>query len=298
MTDSEKKWTPGVAPVAVVMISLNEAHNLEGVLNNLKGWAQEVHLVDSCSTDQTIDIALRYGVNVVQRKFKGFGDQWNFAINSSPIKAPFTMKLDPDERLSDELKAEILDLILKKPENSAFLVPIRLFFMGTRLPSVLILTRLWKTGAVHFSNVEANEHALTDGSVGVLNKEIEHHDSPSLDHWVTKQNRYTTTEAISQFQGQKFSVSPSLFGGKLARRMWLKKYFWKFPGRFVLLFLYHYFYIGAWKSGKVGWIWSHLRTEVYRMWEYKFFEINRTGRLPTQIPSHAGSPDPRVKFYE
>ena len=104
---SSSVWQPGVAPVAVVMISLNEAHNMEAVLENLKGWAQEVFLVDSYSQDETVDIALRYGVHVVQRSFRGFGDQWNFALRELPITAPWTMKLDPDERLSDELKANI-----------------------------------------------------------------------------------------------------------------------------------------------------------------------------------------------
>ena len=102
-----KEWEPGIAPVAVVMISLNEEHNLEEVFKNLKGWAQEVFLVDSYSKDKTIDIALKHGVNVVQRKFKNFGDQWNFAL-TLPISAQWTMKLDPDERISKELKSSII----------------------------------------------------------------------------------------------------------------------------------------------------------------------------------------------
>ena len=88
-------WQPGIAPVAVVMISLNEANNMEAVLENLKGWAQEVFLVDSYSQDETVDIALRHGVQVVQRGFHGFGEQWNFALEQLPITAHWTMKLDP-----------------------------------------------------------------------------------------------------------------------------------------------------------------------------------------------------------
>ena len=104
-------WEPGILPVAVVMISLNEAHNLEAVLQNLSGWAQEVFLVDSYSADDTIDIALKHGVQVVQRRFRGFGDQWNFALRELPITAPWTMKLDPDERLTDELKVSIESMV-------------------------------------------------------------------------------------------------------------------------------------------------------------------------------------------
>ena len=296
---ADNKWQAGAAPVAVIMISLNEAHNMEAVLCNLKGWAQEVFLVDSCSADETVDIALRHGVHVVQHKFKGFGDQWNFALQNLPITAPWTMKLDPDERLSDDLKEEILELCRKgSAPFKAFSIPIRLHFIRKRLPSVLRLTRLWKTGSIQFSNVKANEHVLVDGGIGQLHSEIEHWDSPNLDHWVTKQNRYTTAEAISQYEGQTFSVQPRFWGDALQRRMWFKRHFWKFPGRYVLLFLYHLLVVGAWRAGKVGWIWSHLRTEVYRQWEYKRYEIEATGRLPVRIPTQAGAPDARVPFYD
>src|SRR5574343_772797 len=111
--NKESQWTAGSAPVAVVMISLNESHNMREVLENLKGFAQEVILVDSYSIDDTVSIAPEYGVRVVQRKFRGFGDQWNFAINALPISAPWTMKIDPDERLSDELKNNICRAIEK-----------------------------------------------------------------------------------------------------------------------------------------------------------------------------------------
>ena len=82
------------------MIARNEAHNMEAVLDNIAGWAKEVFLVDSYSTDATVDIAVKHGVYVVQRRFRGFGDQWNFALSALPISAPWTMKLDPDERLT------------------------------------------------------------------------------------------------------------------------------------------------------------------------------------------------------
>lgn len=290
-------WTAGTAPVAVVMISLNEAHNMEEVLHNLKGWAQEVFLVDSCSADDTVGIALRHGVHVVQRRFRGFGDQWNFALEHLPIQAPWTMKLDPDERLTETLKAEI-ELSARGSDYGAFRVPIRLYFMRTRLPSVLRLTRLWRTGSARFSNVQANEHAHPSGAEGELRAELMHMDSPDLDHWLTKQNRYTTAEAVSQSQGQDLAADPRLFGSALERRMWIKRHFWKLPGRYVLLFLYHLLVVGAWRAGRVGWIWARLRTEVYRLWEYKRFEIEHMHRLPLKIPLHPGAPDPRVPFYD
>ena len=289
-----KVWPPGSAPVAILMISLNEAHNLEDVLQNLSGWAQEVFLVDSYSVDNTIDIALKHGVQVVQRRFSGFGAQWNFALQELPITAPWTMKLDPDERLTDELKSSIEDMI-RRGTQDGIIIKRRLWFMGALLPVEQPILRVWRTGLCSFTDVAVNEHPLIDGKIGVAEGLLEHRDSPDLDHWITKQNRYTTAEAISQFEGRALALPPRFFGSALQRRMWLKRHFWKIPGRYLILFLYHLLILGAWQAGRVGWIWARLRTEVYRLWEYKSYEMERQGHVPVKIPAHPGTPDPRVK---
>ena len=116
-------------------------------MQNLHGWAQEVFLVDSYSRDDTVDIALRHGVYVVQRPFKGFGDQWNFALRRLPISAPWTMKLDPDERLTDALKAN-LDAAIRHTDANGFSLERRLWLMGRKLPVRQRLVRVWRTGPV------------------------------------------------------------------------------------------------------------------------------------------------------
>ena len=290
-------WQSGVAPVAVVMISLNEGHNMEEVCRNLAGWAQEVFLVDSYSQDDTVDIALRHGVHVVQRPFRGFSDQWNFALRQLPINAPWTMKLDPDERITEELKREI-SAALVQTDNDAFLLKIRLFFMGRSLPIRLSLLRLWRTGRASFSDVLANEHARVSGSEGHLSFDIEHHDSPDLDHWLQKQNRYTTAEAINLVNEPSFADTPRLMGTALQRRMWLKKNFYRVPGRYLLFFLYYWLIKGTWRTGWVGFVWARLRSDVMRLIEYKLREIEITGHIPANRHYGPGKPDPRVRQYE
>ena len=198
--ENEPYWKPGSVAVAVVMISLNEAHNMEGVLQNLKGWAQEVFLVDSYSSDSTVDIALGHGVSVVQRLFRGFGDQWNFALRELPITAPWTMKLDPDERLTDRLKMTIAREVTRG-EATAIALCRRLWFMGKPLPVKHYLVRVWKTGSCRFSDVLVNEHPIVDGPVRRISGYLDHHDSPDLHHWVDKQNKYSTAEALMHVRG-------------------------------------------------------------------------------------------------
>lgn len=289
-------WQPGSAPIAVVMISLNEGHNMAAVLDNLKGWAHEVFLVDSYSTDETLDIALAAGVHVVQRSFSGFGNQWNFALDQLPITAPWTMKLDPDERIDDQLKHEIEHAVVRN-DIDGLEMERRLWFMSKPLPIRHLLVRAWRTGRCRFTDVKVNEHPLVEGKIGRVSGNLEHHDSPDLEHWLDKQNKYTTAEAISTYRGQRFAVEPRLFGSGLQRRMWIKKHYMKFPFRYVAMFLYHYLVMGAWRAGWVGYAWSRLRCDVYRLWEYKLKEIRITGRLPLKRPGGVGEPDQRVPQY-
>jgi glycosyltransferase involved in cell wall biosynthesis len=283
-------------PLSVVMITLNEAHNLEAVLDNIQGWAEQVFIVDSHSSDETVDIALRRGVHVVQRPFSGFGVQWNFALEQLPITSKWTMKLDPDERLSDDLKISITDAI-ELEEAEAFSVTRRLWFMGRPLPICQDLIRIWRTGTCKFTDVLVNEHPIVDGKVGILTGHLEHHDSPDLQHWYHKQNKYTSAEAITSYRGLELAAKPRIFGMSIERRMWLKKNFFRIPFRYSSLFAYNYLIKGTWRAGRVGYIWSKLRVEVYRAREYKLYEMRITGREPLDLNRAAGEPDLRVRQY-
>jgi hypothetical protein len=147
--------------------------------------------------------------------------------------------------------------------------------------------------------VLVNEHPLVDGAtIGHLKGDLEHYDSPSLEHWLDKQNRYSSAEARSIVSGARLSDEQKLFGTSLERRMWLKKNFKHFPLRFRALFWAHYLGQGAWRGGREGLIWARLRVDVQRMIEYKVIELRRNGPEPLPAPVRpAGVPDPCVPQY-
>jgi glycosyltransferase involved in cell wall biosynthesis len=294
---SQNSWHPGCAPVAVVMLSLNEGHNMEAVCRNLSGWAQEVFLVDSYSRDMTVDIALRFGVHVVQRRFRGFGDQWNFALANLPVGARWTMKLDPDERLSDDLK-RCLARALESESADALSMNRRLWLMGRPLPITQSVVRVWRTGLCRFSDVAVNEHPIIDGQVRSVPGELDHHDSPNLHHWLEKQNHYTTVEAEMAYRGAALAVAPRLLGTALERRMWLKRGFRHLPFRHQLFFIYHWIWLGAWRAGYVGYVWARLRSDVMRFIEYKRREMELSGGVRPRVVSGVGVPDPRVQQFD
>lgn len=288
-------WRAGPVPIAVVMITLNEAHNLSAILENLRGWASEVYLLDSYSSDKTVDIALEFGVGVKQKKFLGFGDQWNSALKAFPIRSPWTMKLDPDERLTPELKSSIARAIVQESTAEAYTIKRRLWFMGKPLNYEQRLIRIWRTGRCQFSNVTVNEHPLIDGETAELNGLIEHLDSPTLEHWLEKQNKYSSAEARRMFDAGALSDSPKLFGSKFQRRMWAKAYFYRIPGRYFLLTLYYLFWQGLWRSGFEGLTFATLRVFVMRLRYAKFREMQTTGLLESDVRAGRREPDARVE---
>ena len=288
----EQTWPRGEAPVAVIMLTLNEAHNMDEVLANLRGWAREVFVVDSFSTDETAQLAVRHGARVVQRRFCGFGDQWNFALRELPVTAPWTMKLDPDERLTDGLKESIVTQTLADvPSVAGLSFDRRVHFMGQSLPVRQPVVRVWRTGSCRFTDAAVNEHPIIDGVVRRVAGILEHCDSPNLEHWLDKQNRYSSAEALTSFSEPAPEGEARLFGAPFQRRLWLKRHFRKLPFRYSLLFLHHLLIQGAWRGGRIGWQWAWLRCFVYRMHEYKLRELRMRG-LPEHVPGKQVTIDP------
>jgi hypothetical protein len=279
------------------MISLNEAHNMRAMIENLSGFAQEVFLVDSFSADETVELALAGDVCVVQRRFRGFGDQWNFALDNLPITAPWTMKVDPDERLTDELKHSIRTAI-EADQVDALVVHRSLWFMGRRLHIGQDILRVWRTGSCRFSDVLVNEHPIVQGRILKVGGVLEHHDSPNLHHWIEKQNAYSTAEALAAWRGDALSAQPRLFGSPLERRMWLKRNFFRMPFRNTAMKFYCLVVKGAWRAGRVGFIWSSLRADVYRMRKMKLTEMELTGQGYASPPTRLGSPHPGVQQFD
>ena len=282
--------------LAVVMITLNEGHNLERSFKNLKGWADEIFVVDSYSQDKTVDICLQHNIPVIQKPFLNFGDQWNFALNSLKIKSNWVMKIDPDEFLSDDLKHSI-KLNINKGNFDGFYVNRRLWFMNRPLPINQKILRVWRKGTCKFTNSLVNEYPIVHGLLSECKGEMRHYDSPNLEHWISKQNKYTSAEALASFNKLGLADKPLLFGHTLQRRMFIKKIFYKIPFRYIFLFLYHYIFLGAFREGYIGYIWANLRCDVYRMTEYKVRELNTIGEIDTSLHLGPGKPDPRCKQF-
>ena len=182
-------------PLSVVIIALNAEPRIEACLKST-AFADEIIVVDSGSTDGTTEIARRHGAKVIHQEWLGFGRQKRFAVNQATH--PWVLSLDVDERVSDELRENILKE-MKGPRYLAYRMPRRNRFMGRWLkhgegyPDWSL--RLFHRDHAAWSDDPVHEKVVTETPVGRLRGDLLHESENGIADYLAKQNRYTTLQA-------------------------------------------------------------------------------------------------------
>jgi len=162
--------------ISVVIITYNEEKRLEAALNSVKDIASEIIVVDSYSTDGTLQVAKQFSDHVYKRKWTNYADQKNFA--NSKASFPWILSLDADERLSPELAEEIQGLLDLEPDCSAFSMPRQAFYLGKWIrhsgwyPDRK--TRLFLKDRTYWEGEYIHESLVVDGEISKLNGSIRH----------------------------------------------------------------------------------------------------------------------------
>jgi len=125
--------------ISAVIITFNEEKRLEPALKSLAGLVSEIVVVDSFSTDGTVKLAKKYTNKVFQRKWTDYTDQKNYANTRTSF--PWILSLDADERISPELRKEILEIKKEEPECDGFSIPRQVYYLGTMDPSFRMVSR-------------------------------------------------------------------------------------------------------------------------------------------------------------
>jgi glycosyltransferase involved in cell wall biosynthesis len=181
-----------IEQVTPLILTWNEEANLERTLSALR-WAREILIVDSFSTDRTLEIAASFSnVRVLQRVFDHFADQCNFGLQQ--IATPWTFSIDADYVCPPELMAELVSL---ETVFDAWDVRFRYCVYGTALRSTLYPPRvvLHKTTQVCYVRDGHAHRVSIDGRVGHLTSAIYHDDRKPLSRWLSSQIRYSVLEA-------------------------------------------------------------------------------------------------------
>lgn len=195
-------------PVSAVIISLNAATQIEACLKSAV-FADEIVVVDSGSSDGTVEIAKRYGARVIHQDWLGFGKQKQFAV--SQVSHNWVLCLDTDERVSDELRASI-ETTLREPKFHAYRMPRCNRFMGRWLkhgegyPDWSL--RLFDRNFANWSDDPVHEKIVCAGVAGRLKGDLLHESAEDLVAYIDKQNRYTTLQAEELFaRGKRGGVA-------------------------------------------------------------------------------------------
>jgi glycosyltransferase involved in cell wall biosynthesis len=198
-------------PLSVAIITRNAASQLDGCLASV-AFADEIVVVDSGSTDRTVELAARRGARVIAREWLGFGPQKQFAVASA--SHDWVLCLDADERLSDALRESILDE-LKAPRGLVYAMPRCNRFLGRWLrhgegyPDWSV--RLFHRAHARWSDDAVHEKILTGQPVRRLHGDLLHDSAETLEKYLDKQNRYTTLQAeVLRSAGRRASVAQLL----------------------------------------------------------------------------------------
>ena len=255
--------------VTVVLLTYNEEVNIAQALDSVIGWARAVYVLDSYSTDRTLDIARGRGVVIYQHRFTDYAAQRQHALDALPIATEWTLFLDADEWLPGDLRAEISALIQRRPPENGFFVRWRLIWMGRWIrrgyyPSWIL--RLFRTGTARCEARSVGEHLVVDGATGRLTRHFIHEDRKGIAAWIDKHNGYATREAVEllvRAQGADAQRMPGrLFGSQRERTRWLRDRVWsRLPPllRPFLYFLYRYAIRGGFLDGREALIYHFLQ---------------------------------------
>jgi glycosyltransferase involved in cell wall biosynthesis len=182
--------------VSVTVITRDEAADVGDALASV-AWADEIVVVDSGSTDETLSIARRYTDRVVVRAWNGYVDQKNYA--ASLARHDWILSLDADERVTPALAAEIRRVLDASPSERAFRIPRVTWHLGRWVRSTDwypdYQTRLYDRRAARFTGRRVHETVTADGPIGQLTSELQHYAYRDLADHMETIDRYTTLAA-------------------------------------------------------------------------------------------------------
>jgi glycosyltransferase involved in cell wall biosynthesis len=245
-------------------------------------WVEDKFVVDSQSTDQTIEIGEKLGAKVVQFEYKGgWPKKKNWALQNLPFAHEWVLILDADECLPPEAEDEIRMIVSNPNEKHVgYWINRRYFFLGKPLKHAYFPNwnlRLFKHSLGRYEKItdlstnsgdhEIHEHVVVKGTTGKLKSIMDHHAFPTIDSFVEKHNRYSNWEAVveSSSKDDESALQHDEVKGK--RR--LRRIFRKLPFRPTLRFLYVYLWQGGILDGWPGYVFARLHAQ------YEFLSLSK-----------------------
>ena len=249
--------------ITAIILTYNEELNIAKCISSIKDFCTRIVVIDSFSTDETMKIAKNMGCDVYQNKWEGYSKQFKFGLTNSNISTEWVLRIDADERITDDAKKEIIEKIENNSECSGIIVPFEVSFLGKKLrhggifPFRKLILFKKDYGTIEEKNMD--EHiVLSEGKTLTIKNVCEHYDNKSLKVWLHKHIDYAFREAddaeLLLKQTAKFKDRKRLM-------------YYKLPSfiRSKLYFIYRYYFKLGFLDGKAGRYFALLQAYFYRV---------------------------------
>ena len=274
--------------LTVIILTFNEEKNIERAISSVKNIAQRIVVVDSGSTDKTVEISKELGADVYFHEWTNYSTQFNQGLENTNIDTKWVLRLDADEYVSSELSDEINSVLPSHDdsETNGFELRTRIMFFGRWIKHggtyPLIIPRIFKYGYGHIEARNMDEHTIIDGPVIRLRNDLIHYDFKGLYEWIDKYNKYSAREALDYFDRNNVSddqIKKKFFGSQRKRKRFLKNgVYYSIPKfwRAWFYYIYRYYFCLGFLDGKEGKIFCFLQAYWYRfLVDAKIFEKER-----------------------
>lgn len=269
----------------VIILTKNEETDIERCIRSVEGWVKRIVIVDSGSTDRTVEIAERLGAEIVRHEpFVDYGRQFNWAIDNLRIKTTWVFRLDADEVITPELRKELEKELEHHATDdvSGFMMRYKVEFMGRYLmhggfyPFQKIT--IFKYGKGRFEERAMGEHiVLSEGRCVDLKNDAIHHTLKTLDLYVSKHNWYATREVQDYFDVRSGRENVVLDGQPEKAKKLRDGLYYRLPMflRARLFFWYRYYLRLGFLDGIPGYIFAFMQAYWYRtLVDAKLYEHN------------------------
>lgn len=270
--------------ISILILTKNEEQDLPGCLQSVL-WSDDIHVYDSNSTDRTVEIAKSFGAKITQRAFDNWAAHQNWGLANIPFKYPWVFYLDADERVSEELKNELMQFDASDSRHAAFEIRRRDFaWNGKWLKHAQMspfYLRLFRPDKMRYERL-VNPLSIPDGPVGRLAGFLDHYPfSKGFKQWWQRHLGYADMEAETRLgdlsKAKSFSIGKALFSKDFTERRYHQKgLFYKLPGRPIIKWLYMMIWRRAFLDGRAGITYATLQSI------YEYFIVLKTKELLNQ----------------
>ena len=272
----------------VIILTKNEETDIERCIRSVESWVKRIVIVDSGSTDRTVEIASRLGVEVVRHEpFADYGRQFNWAVDNLRIKTTWVFRLDADEVITPELRKELEKELEHHATDdvSGFMMRYKVEFMGRYLmhggfyPFQKIT--IFKYGKGRFEERAMGEHVvLSEGRCVYLRNDAIHHTLKTLDLYINKHNWYATREVQDYFDVRSGRENALLDGQPERAKKLRDGLYYRLPMflRAKLFFWYRFYLRLGFLDGTPGYIFAFMQAYWYRtLVDAKIYERETEG---------------------